>query len=194
MCCRAAQISEMEEFFALYGVEDSSSVLAPRFNISPGMEMSVLTGNKIEPMLWGKLANARSETVYEKFSFKESIKSRRCIIPVNAFYEWKNKQPYCFMNIDKSIISLAGIWNRDGFSVLTTDPNETMRPIHNRMPVILDSKKWEQWLDQKTQVQEILQPASDDLLRAWPVTPQMNKTEWDQPECFKEIAVTGTLF
>jgi len=194
MCCRAAQISEMEEFFALYGVENSFSALPPRFNISPGMEMSVLTGNKIEPMLWGKFANARSETVHEKLSFKESIKSRRCIIPVNAFYEWKNKQPYCFMNNDKSIISLAGLWNRDGFSVLTTEPNATMRPIHNRMPVILESKNWEQWLNQETQVQDLLQSARDDMLQAWPVTPLMNKVEWDQPECFEEIAITGTLF
>ena len=98
-----------------------------------------------------KMINARSETAGSKPAFREALKSRRCIIPADAFYEWqrtgKTKQPYCFEVNDGGLFGFAGIWDRwrdssgknvETCSILTTTPNAVTEPIHDRMPVILD--------------------------------------------------------
>ncbi|GAA0177571.1 SOS response-associated peptidase [Clostridium sediminicola] len=120
--------------------------------------------------IWNKkvLINSRAETINEKGIFKESFQNRRCIIPVNAFFEWKKinniKQKHKIYLKDIEIFSIAGIYNRfinenneefSAFSIVTTESNEKMRNIHNRMPVILRKNKEKNWLDTKVSISEL---------------------------------------
>lgn len=130
---------------------------------------------KIDVFKWGfptwnkkVLINSRAETINEKAIFKDSFQNRRCIIPVNAFFEWKktnNKnQKYRIYLKDTEIFSLAGIYKTfindkdekfSAFSIITTEPNEKMRNIHSRMPVILKKSKEKNWLDKNISIREL---------------------------------------
>jgi putative SOS response-associated peptidase YedK len=124
-----------------------------------------------------KLINARSETVTEKPSFREAFKQRRCIIPADGFYEWQRtegrKQPFFFQMRDERPFGFAGLWERwqgatgqviESCTILTTEANEVLRPVHDRMPVILHSDDYELWLDEDVRKREFL----NDLLRPYP--------------------------
>jgi len=106
------------------------------------------------------MINARSETARARPAFRDALKSRRCLVPPDAFYEWKRmgkeKQPYCFEVNDGELFAFAGIWDRwiDGrgnaietCSILTTTPNAATGMVHDRMPVILDPNSYDLWLD-----------------------------------------------
>lgn len=110
-----------------------------------------------------KLINARAETLAERPSFRSAYRSRRCVIPANGFYEWQrigsHKQPYFILPADSEIFALGGLWERwmqpdgealDTFTVITTDANEAMAPIHDRMPLILAPSDLGAWLDKRT--------------------------------------------
>ncbi len=113
----------------------------------------------ISPMAWGFpgfekqkiLINARSETVQEKPTFRSSYKERRCIIPATGYYEWdKDKNKVQFERKDGKIIYMAGIWKPvdgvDRFVILTTEANDSVLKVHDRMPLILDDNEWKKWI------------------------------------------------
>jgi len=112
-----------------------------------------------DPSIGARMINARAETVPEKPSFRAAFKRRRCLVPASGFYEWKPvgkvKQPYYIGPQDGGIFALAGLWETwvgpdggevDSCTILTTDPNDLMATIHNRMPVILAPEDWSEWL------------------------------------------------
>lgn len=118
-----------------------------------------------------KLINARAETLTEKPSFREAFRSRRCIIPASGFYEWMRaakgaKQPFYFYLKDKNIFGFAGLWEEwldketgeltETCTIITTEANEVLKPIHERMPVILKSENYDFWLDEKVKDTEKL--------------------------------------
>ena len=151
----------------------------PRYNIAPTQSVPIIRQNPKEPVRemsfvrWGlipswakdssvatKMINARSETASMKPAFRDALKSRRCLIPADAFYEWKrigkSKQPYCFEVNDGELFAFAGIWDRwrnasgnavETCSILTTAPNAVTAGVHDRMPVILDLDSYDRWLD-----------------------------------------------
>lgn len=146
-----------------------------------------------------RLINARSETVKEKPSFKSAYASRRCIIPVDGFYEWRaidgqrTKQPVFIHANTGQPIAVAGIWESwmdssdqsaestplRTCAILTTEANSTIEPIHNRMPVILDEGDWGEWLDASTPIEDIdglLVPAPDELVVWHEVSTAVNNT------------------
>lgn len=152
------------------------------------------------PAIGNKLINARAETVAIKPSFRSSFKSRRCLMVADGFYEWrkveKGKQPYCIRRADGRPFAFAGLWERwmspdgtevESCAVITTEPNELMRTIHDRMPVILEQDAWRTWLNPaptKPEVlQELLVPLPASLLRAYPVSTKVNNPRFDRPEC-----------
>src|SRR4028119_1747843 len=109
-----------------------------------------------------RMINARAETLTEKPSFREAFKSRRCIIPASGFYEWQKKgtgakQPFYFYLKDKEVFGFAGLWEEwldkatgellETCTIITTTANEVLKPVHERMPVILKSESYDQWLD-----------------------------------------------
>ncbi len=207
-----------EQFFL-----DNVPDMLPRYNIAPTQDITAVVpnphseGRLAATFRWGlvphwsphndsgaRLFNARGETVLEKSSFRDSFRERRCLIPVNGFYEWQKRgdgrQPFLFQKKDKGLFALAGIWDRweypggkelNSCTILTTAANPVMRPIHHRMPVILPRGDWELWLrldpQQAENLQGLLKPLATDDLLAVPVSRQVNKPDFDEPECLAPI-------
>ena len=150
-----------------------------------------------DPTGAAKMINARSETVAEKPAFRRSLERRRCIVPADGFYEWlragKERLPHLFSAADGSVLGFAGLWevwrSKDDpdaeplrtCTILTTNANATMRPIHDRMPVVLPPSAWDRWLDpsvrQAADVLDLLAPAPDGLLARRAVSTKVNNVK-----------------
>src|ERR1017187_3862852 len=139
------------------------------------------------------MINARVETAATKPAFRDAMKSRRCLIPADGFYEWvrtaKAKQPYCFEVNEGQLFAFAGIWDRwkdtsgklvETCSILTTTPNAVTSPVHDRMPVILDPDSYDLWLDPGMRdvaaASELLKPCDSRLMRCYPIA--LGSTTW----------------
>lgn len=196
--------------------------LFPRYNIAPsqtvlaiadfgaGAEWSSLTWSLVPS--WSKdgkgFINARSETLDEKASFSESFRERRCLIPADGFFEWRKagraKQPFYFQLRGEGPFAFAGVWDRwnnHGTSVIscaiiTTEANELLSPIHDRMPVILQPDAYEAWLDPKTEpaiLKRLLQPLPALEMKSHPVGSGVNYPENDSAEIIVRVdAERGT--
>lgn len=141
--------------------------------------------------------NARSETIRQTASFRDLISSRRCLIPADGFYEWKKngrvKQPYCFVVSEgDGLFAFAGLWDSwknpkgeivESCTVLTAEANELVSELHDRMPVIVPSEKYEKWLDPGVEdyeaIREILLPFDGAKMREYPANPKLNKAGVD---------------
>jgi len=151
-----------------------------------------------------RLINARAETVTEKPSFRAAFRKRRCLVLGDGFYEWqqqeKKKQPYYFRLNDGHPFAFAGLWEHwqasdgeviESCTLLTTEANQLMQPIHDRMPVILQPKDYDLWLDPDVQKSELLQPLlrpySAEEMTTYPVSTKVNKPTNDTPECINSI-------
>jgi len=157
-----------------------------------------------------KTINAMSETAAEKPAFRDAMGRRRCLIPGDAFYEWlrvgvKEKQPYSFGMIDDSVFAFAGLWDRwrdaggevlETCTILTTKPNSLVADVHDRMPVILRREDYDLWLDpgvtNPTLVAECLKPFHSGLMKKYPVSTRVNRTENDGPDCALEVPIAAT--
>jgi putative SOS response-associated peptidase YedK len=134
--------------------------------------------------------NARAETVASSSMFRGAFARRRCLVPASAFYEWVKtggpKMPYAFARTDGQPMAFAGLWGgirwpsgevSRTFAIITTDANELMAPIHNRMPVILEPGDWPVWLGEAANDPSVLlHPPAEDVLRAWPVSLRVNSS------------------
>ena len=195
---------------------------SPRYNVAPGQSVAIVRQNATLPVRslsqvrWGlipfwakeanvgyKMINARAETIAEKPAFREALKSRRCLIPADGFYEWaktsRAKAPYCFMISDDSVFAFAGIWDRwknsekelvETCSIITTSANALLFGIHDRMPVILERENYDVWLDpgfsRTEQLVDLLKPYRADLMRRYRVSPRVNSVQNDDPACAEE--------
>ena len=152
------------------------------------------------------MINARAETVAEKPAFRNAFKHRRCLIPADGFYEWqviagsKVKQPWFIALRDREPMAFAGLWERwrspegkelESCSIIVTDANEIMRPIHDRMPVILAPGDWGAWLKSDAEdaqaLQNMLKPYSAEDMAAWPVSTKVNSPRNDSAECVEVV-------
>jgi putative SOS response-associated peptidase YedK len=149
------------------------------------------------------MINARSETAAEKPSFRKAFRTRRCLVVADGFYEWQKtkegKQPYRFGLRSNQPFGFAGLWERwekegepvESCTILTTDANELMRPIHDRMPVILPKDQYGLWLDPRCQdvekVGQLLRPFPAEGLRAYRVSSLVNNPRNDVPKCVEAI-------
>ena len=157
-----------------------------------------------DPGIGNRMINARSETVAEKPAYRVSFRKRRCLVMADGFYEWKAtggpKQPFFFHRQDGHPFAMAGLWDRwekgqDGpvetFTILTTGPNETVEPIHKRMPVILDPSHFDRWLDPAFEdidfLTSILVPAPPATLETYPVSTYVNSPANEGPVCVDPI-------
>jgi putative SOS response-associated peptidase YedK len=148
-----------------------------------------------DPKVGSKMINARAETIATKNAFKPALKRRRCLIPADGFYEWKKipgqkrKQPHFIHSTDGEPLAFAGLWevwkgpDRQGdplrsCTIVTTSANETMAPLHDRMPVILPASKWEEWLDTGNEdldtLGKLLVPAERGIITHHPVSTDVN--------------------
>jgi putative SOS response-associated peptidase YedK len=148
------------------------------------------------PAVGSRMINARAESLAEKGAFKSALRKRRCIIPADGFYEWhkiegqKAKQPVYVHRSDGQPLALAGLWEvwRDAndpgrgelhsCTIITTAANETMAPVHDRMPVILPASAWDEWLDAEQEdvdlLGKLLVPAPASLIELYPVSTDVN--------------------
>ena len=208
MCGLYSFRSSPEEVRSVFGYAEDAQ-FPPRPYVAPGQPIAVVRagGDAREFALvrWGliphwvkepkpgkPLINARSETVFEKPSFRASIKRRRCLIPADGFYEWKGdvpgrKQPYHIHRPDNGVFAFAGLWDHwlaaDGCeletaAIITAAANDTLQPIHHRMPVVIHPQDFAMWLDtDETKASEagrLMQPADNDYFVAEP-------TEMERP-------------
>ena len=196
MCGRFTQLSPSSRYAEIFGISTKLDV-KPHYNVAPNTQIiSALVGSSGEKILttlrWGliphwskgpdnkySMINARAETVETKLAYRSSFKHKRCLVPVDGFYEWKlekgKKQPYYIYATDDNPLALAGIWDRwesgpefiDSCSIIITEANEQIASIHDRMPVILKQNKWEEWLNPLMQdtneLKSMLLPFQDDL-------------------------------
>jgi putative SOS response-associated peptidase YedK len=149
--------------------------------------------------------NARAETLLEKPMFRSLVGRKRCLVPASGFYEWKQqqgrKQPYFVSLPDESTFALAGLYDefqdKDGapiasYTIVTTQPNDLMATLHNRMPVILPRRDEEEWLSREVtdpvQVERLLVPFPTDAMTAWPVSPAVNNVRNDDPRLIEPLA------
>jgi putative SOS response-associated peptidase YedK len=162
--------------------------------------------------------HARAEEAASKPAFREALKKRRCLIPIDAFYEWqtvgkRTKHPFAFALKSGEPCALAGLWERwqpkegealETFTILTTDPNELMEPIHHRMPVILEPRDYERWLDPgwldpgwldagvldsgdwARPPVDLLRPFPAEKMIAWPVSERVGNVRNNDPQLLEE--------
>ena len=155
-----------------------------------------------------RMINARSETASIKPAFRDALKSRRCLIPADGFYEWartgKAKQPFCFEVNDGEPFAFAGLWDcwKDASgksvetcSILTTTPNTVTSPVHDRMPVILDPNAYDMWLDPGMRnvaaASDLLQPCDAQRMRCYPVSTRINHVANDDEGCSAPVELAG---
>jgi len=216
--------------YTLYGHEDdlaslfsvSTFPLGSRYNIAPTQDVPVIrerqdSGRELVVMRWGlvphwadpntfksNLFNARSESAAEKPSFRDAMRSRRCILPASGFYEWQTreagpKQPIHFVRVDGEPLAFAGLWSTNSkgaaatvsCTMLTASANQDMAEVHDRMPVILEREAWDRWLDpyelEPQHLEDLLAPSAAQTLRSYTVTREVGNARVDKPELVRPL-------
>lgn len=219
MCGRYVSSSTPDEIAQYFDAEaPTEAALEPSWNVAPTNDVYVVLADgetrRVASHHWGlvpfwakspaigsKMINARAEGLADKGAFKHAFRTRRCIVPADAFYEWqkvpgqKAKQPYLIARPDGEPLAFAGLWEewrgpeRDqrlrSTSIITTTPNALMATIHDRMPVILPPTAWDRWLDPTNHdleaLGELLVPAPAEVLVLRPVSTEVNNVRNDGP-------------
>jgi putative SOS response-associated peptidase YedK len=246
VCGRVVSSSSVTQLVDWLHVDDVvTPELAPSWNVAPGRELYVVadiraTGTRaarrLGSMRWGLVPswsadpssgprpiNARAESLLERPAFADAVAHRRCVVPVDGFYEWKRlpsggRQPFFITHTDERHIDggpgqggplvLAGLWDRwvspDGeplvtVAIVTVAANEQVAPLHDRMPAVLaDPGDWDRWLDPATvdpdRVTPLLRPAAPGYLTLRPVDPRVNSVAHDDPGLLAEAEEPATLF
>jgi len=200
--------------------------LVPRFNIAPSsailavrerdgtrradlLQWGLVPAWARDPTIGQRMANARADTAFEKPAFRNAIRSRRCLILADVFYEWQvvpgasKKRPHAIRAADEGPFAIGGIWEywapKDGpgeaivsAAILTTDANTLMAPIHDRMPVILAPDAYGAWLDPRTPpaaIVELMHPCPSEWLQAYPISLRVNNPRVDEPAVLAPLAV-----
>ena len=195
MCGRYALHANPEVIALQFGL-DSAPEFAPRYNIAPATEALIVSGGKASLARWGlrrKFANLRAETLAQKFP--GPYRAGRALVPASGFYEWQStagrKQPYYFFPKHELLLGLAAIWERGTFSLITTEPNATLRNIHDRMPVIIARDDYGAWLAGE---EGLLRPAPDNALKVHPVGIAVNQAANDSPRLLDPVELPRGLF
>jgi len=217
MCGRNSLFTERDDLEERFGAEVvADGGYAPRYNIAPGDGLEVITNeatDEIDRYHWGMIPfwtdepeegiiNARSETAPEKRVFEGAWRSRPCLVLSSGFYEWKSpnggpKQPYRIHREDDTPFAMAGLWDAwegaEGTiscaTILTTEPNDLVEPIHDRMPVVLPDGAESQWLSAGPDARaELCRPYPDDDLAAYEVSTRVNDPGTDDPRVIEPLA------
>jgi putative SOS response-associated peptidase YedK len=204
-----------------FHVPPPSFKLQPHYNLAPSQHILTVVNwqgeRQLVPMQWGlipfwsrksarpqALVNVRSENLEEKPIFKPYFERKRCLIPADSFFEWKkegkNKIPFRAIVKNESIFSFAGLWDHtqdhkgnpiNCFTILTTEANKLLAPIHDRMPVVLTLEAEEKWLDPSLrfpeQLHPLLRPFPASRMEIYEVSTEVNSTKHDSPECIAPV-------
>ena len=213
MCGRYTLKTPLNVLTERFDIEEAPSSITPSYNIAPTQHVAtVLSENgkrKLEMLRWGlipswakdpeignKMINARAETVAEKPSYRKAFKKSRCLILADGFYEWQKtdsgKQPFHIRMQGGSPFAFAGLWESwdkgDGLrscTIITTDANDLVGEVHNRMPVILHPEDYEMWLDPDFEEREplttLLKPFPAEAMETYVVSRRVNKPSNNEP-------------
>jgi putative SOS response-associated peptidase YedK len=222
MCGRFTQERSSSELAEIFEAEDLAELEGDRFNVAPTDEANVIVQRSErravtryrwgliphwadDPRIGSKMFNARAETLARSPAFRDAFARKRCLVPVDSFYEWRRegnlRVPFRVVRDDGRPLTLAGLWAgwrdddtgeiRRTFTIVTSGPNSLMRPIHNRMPVVVPPEAWERWLDPSlsnpAQLQGLLQPFEDDHLEAYEVSRLVNNVRNDGPDLIERL-------
>lgn len=231
MCGRFTSVTTSTELADFFEAESDLADSDANFNVAPTSVIRVVREDengqrRLDLMYWGlvpswaespsgasRMINARSETAASKPSFRSAFRRRRCIIPVDGFFEWvshpdrKKKRPVYISSRDNRPLAFAGIWETwesnsvpkgqdrlTSCAILTGPPNNLISPLHDRMPMILGRDQWADWLDQRSddveRLQAILEPAPEDWLQWWPVSPRVNSVRNNDASLINATTVT----
>lgn len=222
MCGRFTLAVPGEQVAAQFQLAEAPA-LAARYNIAPTQQVAAVrateAGRELGMFRWGlvpswakdlsigaRMINARSETAAEKPAFRAAMRQRRCLIPADGFYEWQardgGKQPFHIRLADGAPFAMAGLyehWKTPAgewlatCTILTTEANELMQPLHNRMPVILASEHYGLWLDPGLRdvapLEQLLVPFPADRMVASPVSRAVNRAGTEGPELLAPVSV-----
>jgi len=225
MCGRFTLTVDLEDLRVYlnetYGIEElSRDIQVPRYNVAPSQKVIAVIHDgqsyRVGLIKWGfiphdakddnmgfQMINAKSETLLEKMAFKDSFKTKRCVILADGFYEWlkenQKKLPMRILMKDERIFPMAGLWSSyttaEGekiytTTIITTKANTIVSNIHERMPVILDRKAEKLWLNPHTKIDSLtslLKPYDASKMTMYPVTPKVNNSTFEDPSCIHEI-------
>jgi putative SOS response-associated peptidase YedK len=238
MCGRFSQQRPASELAEIFAAEPLADELGPRFNVAPTDDALVVVQRDdrraITAYRWGliphwadsskvgsRMFNARAETLTSSPAFRDALRRKRCLVPVDGFYEWKRegtrRQPFLIAQADGRPLALAGLWSgwRDPaadrvirtFTIVTAGPNAQVAELHDRMPVVVPEEAWSTWLDpgldDSAELQGLLQPNEAVDLRILAVSRLVNDVRNDGPELIEpasdepaavEAAVAPGLF
>ncbi|MFL5675301.1 MAG: SOS response-associated peptidase [Chloroflexota bacterium] len=224
MCGRFTQQRPASELAEIFGAEPLADDLGGHFNVAPTDEASVVVQRDerraITSYRWGliphwasdakvgsRMFNARAETVTTSPAFRDAFARKRCLVPVDSFYEWKRegtiRQPYRVVRRDGMPLALAGLWAgwrdpateivRRTFTILTTTPNDALADLHDRMPVVVSKDAWARWLDpaaaDPSELLGLLAPNEEVDLDVYAVERFVNDVRRDGPELIEPLRV-----
>jgi putative SOS response-associated peptidase YedK len=230
MCGRARLSSDVSEIRIAFGIppERPSPNFAPSWNVAPTDPLPVVRYDakdhqrSLDVLRWGLVPfwaknikvgfaniNAKAEGIENKPAFREAFRQRRCLVPVDNFYEWaktapSKKQPYAIGLKGGGLMALAGIWENwrspagervRSFAIITMEPNELCAELHNRMPVVLKPEVWPQWLGEEPadepRLKSLLAPYPADDMICWPVSARVGNVKNNNPSLIEPIAAVG---
>jgi len=230
MCGRYALTSDGRKLARVFDAQLNAPRQA-RYNIAPSQPVPVVRDDRdagsrrLDMVRWGlvprwaddpaighRMINARAESAATKPAYRAAMKYRRCLVPADAFYEWKKlptgrKQPHAIRMADGSPFAFAGLWEHwqdangnelETCTILTTEANELLAQLHERMPVILPAEHYDPWLDPSLQdadrVTPMLTPYPAEFMIDYPVSPRVNSPQHDDPTCLEPVnGEQGTL-
>jgi len=226
MCGRITQQLSPDQMGDLYGVRATPLPpdRKPRYNGAPGQDFSACRVEEdgtraIVRLRWGlvpswardsrtgsRLINARAESVHYKPSFRAAFRSRRCLLPVDGWFEWQQrgraKQPYLLTLKEGSPLSLAALWERwdrggapiETFTIITTAASPGLEDIHHRQPAIIDPRWFTEWLDRRTPLPALLELAReshDGPFERRAVSARVNSVRNDDPDVLLPVSERG---
>ncbi len=225
MCGRVVAASPREVLAARLAVDEVvGDELPARWNVAPSTPLYAVAGarrgRRLGPLWWGLVpswateprgvANARIESLLDKPTFEGALAGRRCLVPVDGFYEWEaapdGKQPWFLELMDKGPMAIAAVWDRwigdgaepyVGCALITTPANEEVGRLHDRMPAILGPEHWDEWLDPANhdvdRLLRLLRPVPPGRLSTRPVSRRVNRVGNDGAELLSDPEPPATL-
>jgi putative SOS response-associated peptidase YedK len=205
------RVAIKDDFLPRYNIAPSQEVLAIARDRTTGedragwLRWGLVPHWAKDPSIGNRMINARAESLSTKPAFRSAYRKHRCLIVADGFYEWaqvpgeKRKQPYWIHRTDDRLLAFAGLWERWGqgeeeiasCTVVTTEPVELVRPIHDRMPLVLSPEDRDRWLDPEADPAElgaIARRPNGEALEARPVSTAVNRPANDDAECIEPLA------
>jgi len=226
MCGRVRLSSDVSEIKLVFSIPPHRPTpnYPPSWNVAPTDQLPVIRYDRkagersLDMLRWGLVPywakdlnvgfaniNAKAEGIETRPAFRDAFQRRRCLVPIDSFYEWKKtgtgKQPYAIALADRNLMALAGLWENwrspagewmRSFAIITTTPNELCAELHNRMPVVLKPETWRVWLGEEpadaSALKALLAPFPSEEMTCWPVSTRVGNVKNNDPSLIERIA------